>query len=398
MKHMSLKIKMFILLLVIVLLAALPLFVYYMKAARGLADLGMDRDIEQSLNRTLELAKTPADREHAVLAIKKYRQIKVLKESIVSQVLIFSLAYFTVVMIIAIVLGYVFISRITRPLAELTEATRKLARDNLTESLHEAGGGEIGQLVSAFNKMIRDLRVAREQQAIAERRATWQRVARTIAHEIKNPLTPIKLSTERMVDKFMNQSRDFPEVIKSTSQTILQEIDNLQKMVDTFHKYAKFPDPVFRPEQINAIVSDVLAMFPGNGKIEVSSELAEGVPEMALDSGQMREALVNLVKNAIQAVEEAGRPGRIKVTVKNEDDRVLLSVADNGCGISDENKKRLFQPYFTTKKHGSGIGLALTERIVSLNGGEILCESEAGRGTTFTLIFNKTTTPKEGAL
>lgn len=388
-QNLSLKTKTFILLIVIVLLSTLPLIVYYVKTTQGLTALGTDADVEHSLSRAVELSQGMEEKEAAALALKKYGQIKVLKASIVGQVLFFSLVYFGAVMAIAIVLGYVFISRITRPLVELTAATRRLARDNLSDSLHEAGGGEIGQLIMAFNKMIRDLRVAREQQAIAERRATWQRVARTIAHEIKNPLTPIKLSTERMVDKFVNQSKDFPDVIKSTSQTILQEIDNLQKLVDTFHKYAKFPDPVFKPEKLNAIVSDVLAMFPGSGKVEVSAGLDEGLPEMSLDRGQMREALINLVKNAVQAVEETDRHGRVKVTVKNEDDRVLLSVADNGCGITDENKKRLFQPYFTTKKHGSGIGLALTERIVSLNGGEILCESETGKGTTFTLIFKK---------
>jgi len=387
MKNISLKTKTFILLILIVLLATVPLIMYYIKTAKGLSELGTDRDIEMSLYKSIDLYEKDREKEKAALALKKYRQIKVLKTSIVKQVLFFSIFYFIAVILIAIVLGYVFISKITKPLRNLTNATKRLAGDNLDYKLKEDIGGEIGQLIDSFNKMLTDLKVAREQRAIAERRATWQRVARTIAHEIKNPLTPIKLSTERMYDKFLNESKDFPKVIKSTTDTILTEIENLQKLVDTFHKYAKFPDPVLRPESINQIINETLDMFKGEG-IEIIQDLQKNIPSFSLDKGQVRQALTNFIKNSKESFEGISKQGQVKVSSRYEDNKVMITIEDNGCGISEENKKRLFQPYFTTKKHGSGIGLALTERIISLHGGKIVCESTEGNGTKFTVIFN----------
>jgi nitrogen fixation/metabolism regulation signal transduction histidine kinase len=366
----------------VVLLATLPLIVYYNKTAGALALLASDKDIEKGLSQSIDLAKDPESKTIAVLAYKKYSQVQALKSSIIRQVFIFTVIYFVAVIVIALLLGYIFISRITRPLIALTEATRELANDNLDVTLSGRSGGEIGVLQDSFSKMMADLKMAREQRAIAERRAMWQNVARTIAHEIKNPLTPIKLSTERMYDKFLNQSTDFSEVIKSTTSTILNEIDNLQKLVDTFHQYAKFPDPVLKEESLNSLVSATLIMFGGE-KTSIARELGPNIPPALLDGGQMRQALTNLVKNSLQAIEGAKREGRVKVKTVLKDDRIVLSVEDNGCGISEENKKRLFQPYFTTKKHGSGIGLALTERIISLHGGKILCESREGEGTVF---------------
>jgi nitrogen fixation/metabolism regulation signal transduction histidine kinase len=385
-KNMSLKTKTFILLILIILLATLPLIFYYLKAMKGLTELGTDRDIEMSLQKSIDLEQSVQGKEKAALALKKYRQIKVLKSSIIKQVLVFSLFYFFAVILISIGLGFVFISKITRPLQKLSGAVKELAGDNLDITLYENIGGEIGYLIDSFNKMLSDLKVAREQRAIAERRATWQQVARTIAHEIKNPLTPIKLSTERMYDKFLNESKDFPTVIKSTSETILHEIDNLQKLVDTFHKYAKFPDPVLKTESINHIVTETIEMFKGEN-VEITENLDKDIPNLSLDKGQIRQAMTNFLKNAIQSFDGMAAPGKIQVTSRREDEKVIVSVEDNGCGIPEENLRRLFQPYFTTKKHGSGIGLALTERIISLHGGKILCESKVGEGTKFTILF-----------
>jgi two-component system nitrogen regulation sensor histidine kinase NtrY len=189
-----------------------------------------------------------------------------------------------------------------------------------------------------------------------------------------------------MYDKFLNGSKDFPEVIKSTTTTILSEIDNLQKLVDTFHQYAKFPDPMLKQESLNTIVEETLGLFGGEKAI-ILRELDASIPALSLDRGQIRQALTNLIKNSLQALTDVRREGFIKVKTMPDTDRVFLSVEDNGCGISEENRKRLFQPYFTTKKHGSGIGLALTERIISLHGGKIICASREGEGTVFKIIL-----------
>jgi two-component system, NtrC family, nitrogen regulation sensor histidine kinase NtrY len=385
-KSLSLKTKTFSLLLTVVLLATLPLIVYYNKTAGALSLLASDKDIERGLSQSIDLAKSEGDKATAVLAYKKYSQVQALKGSIVRQVFIFTMLYFIAVIAAAIGLGYVFISRITRPLRDLTLATQELARDNLEFEIASGAGGEIGLLQDSFIKMVADLKEARELRAIAERRAAWQHVARTLAHEIKNPLTPIKLSTERMVDKFQSNASDFPEVIQSTSATILTEIANLQKLLDTFHQYAKFPDPVLREECLNTLIRETLQLFDGE-KVVIHQSLAPNLPKISVDKGQLRQALINLVKNALQALEGLSRAGRITVGTLLEKGRIQIYVEDNGCGISEENKKKLFQPYFSTKKHGSGIGLALTERIASLHGGKIHCDSRVGVGTIFRVFL-----------
>jgi len=383
---LSLKTKTFILLITISVITTLPLIIYYNKTASALSLLASDKDIEKGLVLSIDRAKGTGEKESAVLGLKKYSQIQALKSSIVKQVFVFTIIYFFAVMAVALLMGYIFISRITKPLKDLTLATRELANDNLDIRLPVESGGEIGVLEESFNKMMMDLKEAREQRIIAERRATWQNVARTVAHEIKNPLTPIKLSTERMYDKFINGAEDFPSVIKSTTSTILMEIENLQKLVETFHQYAKFPDPVFTDVSLNGLIMEVVGLF-SHEKTQISHDLDPRIPILPLDKGQLKQAFTNLIKNALQAMEGLDREGRIKVTASLDKEKVLISIEDNGCGIPEENRKRLFEPYFTTKKQGSGIGLALTERIINLHGARILFTSREGEGTVFKIIL-----------
>jgi two-component system, NtrC family, nitrogen regulation sensor histidine kinase NtrY len=386
-RDLSLKTKTFVLLACIVLLATVPPSVYYVKTIGALAHLGASERIDRTLSSSIDAQTSDAGRRDAALALKEYRQISVLRESIMRQVVLFSVFYVVFVAVLSLAVGYLFIARITKGLGTLTRATDLLAADDPLYKIESSEGGEIGRLIDAFNTMGERLTLARQEKIMAERRATWQRVARIIAHEIKNPLTPIKLSTERLYEKFLNGAPDFPDVLKSTTRTILSEIDNLQKLVETFHKYAKFPDPVLKLEPIGNVVRETCGMF--GAEAGVTLDLAPDLPVVNIDKGQIREALTNLLKNAVQAVEEAGQPGEIRVSGKVSGDYVEIAIADNGCGISAENQKKLFQPYFTTKKHGTGIGLALTERIINLHGGKILCESAEGAGTTFTLLLNR---------
>lgn len=392
MNNLTLKAKTFILIVSLVLLTTGPLVFYYLQAAQGIGNLGTDPRIESSLMQCIEFSSTVADKEQAAEALKKYRQIRVLKNRIVTQVALFSIIYSIVVIALLLIVGYLIVSRITRPLKDLTAATRRIAEDRLDEKLPETTGGEIGELVHAFNVMADDLKNAREQRAMAERRATWQHVARTIAHEIKNPLTPIKLSTERMYEKYLMESKDFPEVIKSTTQTILTEIGNLQKLVDSFHRYAKFPDPALKNESLGTIARETALLFD-IGSTKVTCLVDDAIPDLLLDKGQIREAITNLIKNAIESTVGTGRDPKIVVTVRRTGENVVASICDNGCGVARENRAKLFQPYYTTKKQGSGIGLALVERIMTLHGARIEVRSEENSGTEIRLLFK---VPDEG--
>jgi two-component system nitrogen regulation sensor histidine kinase NtrY len=385
--NLTLREKPFILIVTLVLLTTGPLVFYYLQAAQGIGNLGTDPQIESSLLQCIEISSTPSERQQAAEALKKYRQMAVFKDRIVTQVALFSILYSVAVIALLLFAGYLMVSRITRPLKDLTAATRRIAEDRLEEKLPETTGGEIGELVRAFNVMSDDLKTAREQRAIAERRATWQHVARTIAHEIKNPLTPIKLSTERMYEKYLMESRDFPEVIKSTTQTILTEIGNLQKLVDSFHRYAKFPDPVLKTDSLGAIVRETATLFM-DSPASITCRIDDTVPAFPFDKVQVREALTNLIKNALESSRNTGREPQVVVSVERAGNDVVVSVSDNGCGIANKNIGKLFQPYYTTKKQGSGIGLALVERIVTLHGGTITVESKENMGTAIRLLFN----------
>lgn len=384
---MSLPTKTFLLLVIVVLVSIIPVTLYSITASKSLASLGTDTAIDNALDSSITLAVSADAKNIATLALKKYRQGTVLRETIVSQVVLFSIAYAAILILVVILAGYLFISRITRPLKELTAAARLIAHDKLTYRIAPVKGNEIGTLVDAFNTMADNLATARQEKIMAERRATWQRVARIIAHEIKNPLTPIKLSTERMYEKFISESKDFPAVIKSTTTTILSEIANLQKLVDSFHTYAKFPDPVLKQHNIIPMITEVIDLFKGELP-SPSLTVIEPVPDFNFDASQLRGALTNLIKNSLEAIAESKREnGFVSISVSSDKTSIHISVADNGMGITLENQARLFQPYFSTKKNGNGIGLAFTERIISLHEGSISCASTPTIGTTFSLSF-----------
>ncbi|MFH1761011.1 MAG: ATP-binding protein [bacterium] len=386
MSNLSLRNKMLMLLIAVVLFSSVPLILIFNKTTKAISAMGRNSGVESTLEKSVEQFSKD-QKEEAVRALRAYRTISVLKGNyIVKQSLIAGIIISMAMLIIFLIIGFIFISRITRPLRDLTSATREIAKGNIGYQIKSRAGGELGRLIESFNNMAGDLNETRQQLAMAERRATWQRVARTIAHEIKNPLTPIKLSTERLYDKFINNSKDFPEVIKSATRTILSEIDNLQRLVETFHKYAKFPDPVLKMDSINEIIREILDLYR-DSPVKINTRLAENLPLFPLDRGQLREAFGNLIKNSIEALYPENKNGLIYVSTKVREGNIVIKFKDNGMGISAENQKKLFQPYFTTKKQGSGIGLALTERIISLHGGKIFCESESGKGAKFKIVL-----------
>ncbi len=228
----------------------------------------------------------------------------------------------------------------------------------------------------------------RAQQAMA-----WGEVARRIAHEIKNPLTPIKLSTQRLRKKFAERSAEFSGVFDQCTQTIIQEVDALKALVDEFSRYARMPTSSPRPGDLHALIEQVLNLYSGvSRRVRLTAVLDPRVPPVNLDTDQMKRALVNLVDNAITAVDEAGEAsegGEISLITRYfpEEGKVRLEVADTGSGIPPEDRDRLFLPYFSTKKFGTGLGLAIVYRIVTEHSGTIRVEENQPRGTRMVIEF-----------
>lgn len=218
----------------------------------------------------------------------------------------------------------------------------------------------------------------------AQKAVAWQEVARRMAHEIKNPLTPIKLSTERMLRKWENNEPDFPDAFKKSTKTIIREVEGLKKLVDEFSRFGKMPEINKVPADISSIIGEVTNLYRAykNFKIEVS--IPDDTPLVELDPDQFKRVLINLFDNALQAM---GEDGKIEVTVDYNIilNRIFINVADNGPGIRDEDKEKLFLPYFSTKKEGTGLGLAIADRVITEHMGYLRVRDNSPKGTVFTI-------------
>jgi len=218
----------------------------------------------------------------------------------------------------------------------------------------------------------------------AQKALAWQEVARRIAHEVKNPLTPIKLSTERMLKKWEQKDEDFPQVFERSMRTIIKEVESLRTLVDEFSRFEKMPEIHKSPTILVAIIDEVVNLYRDYKGLHVSVSLPEDIPRIDMDGEQFKRVLINLFENAIQAMHNKGD---IEVTVhlNLSANRMFMNVADNGPGIRDEDKEKLFLPYFSTKKEGTGLGLAIAHRIVREHMGYIRVKDNVPRGTIFTI-------------
>ncbi|MBK8164264.1 MAG: HAMP domain-containing protein [Gammaproteobacteria bacterium] len=230
----------------------------------------------------------------------------------------------------------------------------------------------------------------------AQRDAAWGEVARRLAHEIRNPLTPIRLSAERLRRKYLKEmSPQDAEVLDRSTHTIVQQVEVMQEMVKAFSDYARTPQLKLRPLDLNTIIGEVLDLYRGDSGARFETELDPALPELRLDSGRMRQLLHNLIKNSIEAA-EAGREChvtlRTAVVLEAGAESVELRVQDNGPGLPAEMVGRYFEPYFTTKHKGSGLGLAVVKKIVEEHGGMVWAENAREGGALIVVRFPTETT------
>jgi two-component system nitrogen regulation sensor histidine kinase NtrY len=218
----------------------------------------------------------------------------------------------------------------------------------------------------------------------AQKVAAWQEVARRLAHEIKNPLTPIQLSAQRLRKKFFEQAPDFNRVFDEATNVIVNEVGSIKHLLDEFTKFARMPVPQMTRQPLHDVVREVAAMYQSVQKdIEVILELDEDLPLLNFDREQLKRVFVNLFDNAVQAMNQKGR---IWVSTKYDAKRkrAVVTVADEGPGIQPEDQERLFVPYFTRKKTGTGLGLAIVRRIITDHDGQIQAGANHPKGAVFT--------------
>ena len=298
--------------------------------------------------------------------------------------------------LVAIVLGLVWSHQVSRPVVRLAGFSERISRGEWDEPLALESMRELNTLVEALERMRRDLGGYRDRLRASERQAAYGQMARRVAHEIKNPLTPIALSVAGLQRAYAQQRPDFPETLAEAARTVSEEVHRLKQLLHEFGELGRFPPP--RP-----VVFDLRDLLRDLGALHAhdieSGRLALDLPAVPLpvdaDQDQLRRALLNLAQNALDAT--AASPGQVWVRASSNGDHVRVAVADNGPGLTDEQRANLFVPGFTTKAHGSGLGLTLVERIVTDHGGTLEVESAPGQGTTFVLRLPRTErTPSGG--
>jgi nitrogen fixation/metabolism regulation signal transduction histidine kinase len=232
-----------------------------------------------------------------------------------------------------------------------------------------------------------DLKSSKEKLVIAERIAAWQEIARRLAHEIKNPLTPIQMAMDTLRKTWKKQHPSFGEILDESTATVMEEADRLKHIVSEFSAFARMPKPEFQRLDLNELVRGSLALYQG-GAAPIEITLFDALPRIDADKNQLNQVVLNLVENARDAI-GAREGGRITVETRlgEASDRVMLLVEDNGPGIPGDLKDKVFAPYFTTKhgKGGTGLGLAIVHRIVSDHGGRISVADAAGGGARFAI-------------
>ena len=292
---------------------------------------------------------------------------------------------------LAIVLGLVWSSQVSRPVERLAAFSDRLAQGHWDEPLALRSVRELDTLVAALDRMRRDLRSYRERLVTSERHAAWSQMARQVAHEVRNPLTPIAVSVADLKRSYELGRPDFPQILDQAVRTIGDEVESLRRLLQEFSDFGRLPPPSPAPMKAGDLLADLAALYPRE-VAEGRLALARPEPEVALsaDAGQLRQALVNLVKNGFEA---ADGDGRVTVAVRGERDALAITVADTGHGLTAEQRAQLFTPGFTTKSQGSGLGLTIVEKIVNDHRGTIAVEPGAAGGTVVTVRLPLTQRP-----
>jgi nitrogen fixation/metabolism regulation signal transduction histidine kinase len=293
--------------------------------------------------------------------------------------------FFFPTLLMTFIIAISFTRRISQPLVDLTEATRRVAEGDFSIHILARRGDELGLLVNSFNSMVRDLEKSRDALLKAEKISIWQNMAQQLAHEIKNPLTPIKLSAERVLRRWRNEPGRIGDILENSMLAVIQEVEGLSTLLTEFRTLSRPMENSQSYTELREAVEESAAPYRSshpNVRFE-TSHTGEGII-VKIDKHRMNQILSNLFINAIDAM---GGRGLIEIRtdlVKKRESRYCrLSIRDTGKGISKEEGPLVFTPYFTTKETGTGLGLPIVERIVNDHDGSIWFNSAEGMGTTF---------------
>ncbi|TRX66375.1 ATP-binding protein [Carboxylicivirga sp. M1479] len=277
--------------------------------------------------------------------------------------------------------------RITRPLYLIQDRLAQIRIGKYNQKIGYKGNDEIGNLVKEYNRMVDEISESAEKLAKSEREMAWREMAKQIAHEIKNPLTPMKLNVQYLTKAWESQREDFDNFLNRVCKTLIEQIDQLHIIANEFSNFAKMPQA--QRGKVNLIdkVNNTVALFEKSSpKIHFNTIINSSHELIFADPDQMISVLNNVIKNAVQSIPNE-RDGTINITVKTVNKNITVSISDNGRGMNEDVKNKIFMPNFTTRSSGMGLGLAIVKNIVKNSGGQISFETKEHVGTTFFISF-----------
>ncbi len=296
---------------------------------------------------------------------------------------VFIFGVFSLATLLMIILSAFLANRISAPIRRLTKATNSVAHGDFSFQLNSKERGEIKDLLSGFNSMTQELKKNQSDLAELERENAWKEMAKQVAHEIKNPLTPMKLAIQQLVVSYRDKSSNFDSIFEKVSSTIMNQIENLSLIASEFSRFARMPNLNLEKINLLNVINDSVNLFiDENIKIIISNDVKEAIVES--DKTQLRRMLINLIRNSIQASAK-----NIVIKVTSTDNDYVILVKDDGNGIPNSIKHKIFEPNFSTKNKGMGLGLKLAKRFLESSSGSIKLVSGIELGTEFEITLPK---------
>ncbi len=324
----------------------------------------------------------------AYIAVPTFESLLNFREEMFNVMAVIVFIYLILVLL-SIFVCYLLAKGISRPMKSLEEKLKNIHFGKKNEKIEYKSDkmDEIAQLITQYNNMVDELAYSADMLAKTEREQAWKQMARQIAHEIKNPLTPMKLTVQQLQRMKKNNSDKFDAYFDKTAEVLIEEIDNLSRISTEFSDFARMPETELSSIDLTARLISIVELFRNNyGNLKVEfTPLSEEVIILA-DKTQITQIFNNLLLNATQSI-PVEREGVITVSMNLDEEFVTVAVADNGCGVSDEDKERIFLPNFTTKSSGMGLGLAIVKNLVIMLNGEISFVTAPDEGTTFFVKF-----------
>lgn len=319
-------------------------------------------------------------KEYAYLNIPYFESQKKLQDEI-SNFLVAIINLNAFIFLMAGIIALFITNKITKSFSLISAKMKQVSLQSGNEEIKWNRNDEIGELVDEYNRMVRQLEVSAEKLARSEREGAWREMARQVAHEIKNPLTPMKLNLQYLQMAIDKNNPDVKNISLYVAKIILEQIEHLSSIASDFAQFANISNTKMQVFDLNEVLQNVISLYATNEKVEIKADCSDTLLIKA-DKTQINRLFTNLLQNAVQSVPEF-RDIKIEIRSRRENNHALVSVKDNGIGIADSLKEKIFTPNFTTKSSGTGLGLAMCKGIADKVGGDIWFETKESQWTIF---------------